>query len=52
MKDLKFLVRANNGRIVAAFLRRWEAETYIKYNSEHADDLVLEVIDDDQKGGE
>lgn len=40
--DLNFLVTRKNGRVVAAFLQRWQAEKFIEDNRCHG--YVLKIV--------
>ena len=40
--ELRFIVTDNNGKMVARFLRRWQAEKFIEMDSKHAYHLIAE----------
>lgn len=40
--ELRYLVVQSNGRIVAMFLRRWEAEKFIEASEPHDYKLIVE----------
>lgn len=39
--DLNYIVKQPNGRIVAMFLRRWEAEKFIEAHEPHDYTLII-----------